>query len=174
MIFHLIEVSNKISVCTICNGGLQFSYNNFFIDLKRKALARGNSIRFVSELDRNSINIAKVFIDGGIQLRHAKIRKLPPLSFSVTDKQIATTIDMMENGANFQSLIISDDPSYLNHFKKIFEQIWINGIDARVRIADVEEGGESDDEIAEAKHYINEILEEINNMKNNARERDGS
>jgi two-component system, OmpR family, sensor histidine kinase VicK len=103
-----IDVSDKLSVCTICNGGLQFSYNNFFIDLKRKALGDNyNRIRFVSELDKNNIDIAKKFIDGGIQLRHAKIRKLPPLSFSVTDKQITTTIDMMENGTNFQSLIIS-------------------------------------------------------------------
>jgi hypothetical protein len=50
----------------------------------------------------------------------------------------------------------------------------MDGIDARIRIADVEEGKETDDEIAEAKHYINEILEEINNLKNNAKESDDS
>jgi hypothetical protein len=165
-----IEASNEISVCTICNGGLEFSYNNFFEKVIAKQNSDGhNGTRFVSELAHNNLEIAKRFTDSGIQLRHARIRKLPPLSFSIIDKQVAITIDTMENGTNFQSLIVSNDPGYLNHFKNIFNHLWVNGVDAQIRIKDIEEERETDDEIAEAKHYIDEVLEEINNMKNRSR-----
>lgn len=43
------------------------------------------------------------------------------MSFLVSDKQVVTTIDNTEGCSNVQSLWISDDATYLNHFKNIFE-----------------------------------------------------
>ena len=37
------------------------------------------------------------------------------MSFAVTDKEIATTIEKMENGNRVQSPLISNEPTYLNH-----------------------------------------------------------
>jgi hypothetical protein len=73
----------------------------------------------------------------------------------------------MENGKNTQSLLIGNDPMYLNHFRDIFKELWKNAIKATDRIKDIEEGRETDDELADAKYYLNEVLEEISNMKNN-------
>jgi hypothetical protein len=53
----------------------------------------------------------------------------------------------------------------LNNFRNIFEELWKNGIKAIDRIKDIEEGRETDDELADAKHYLNEVLEEISNME---------
>jgi signal transduction histidine kinase len=39
-----------------------------------------------------------------------------------------------------KSLLTSDDPTYVNRFSAIFEELWRNGIDAVDRIRDIEEG----------------------------------
>ena len=65
------------------------------------------------------------------------------MSFGVSDKEIAATIEKMEGGKNVQSLLLSNEPVYMNHFYYIFEELWKNGIDAKDRIRDIEEGVES-------------------------------
>ena len=50
---------------------------------------------------------------------------------------------------------------YLNHFRDIFKELWKNTIKATDRIKDIEEGRETDDELADTKYYLNEVLEEI-------------
>ena len=39
-----------------------------------------------------------------------------------------------------QSLLVSNEPAYVNHFRSIFEELWKNGIDALDRIRDIEQG----------------------------------
>ena len=87
------------------------------------------------------MNLAKILLDAGIKIRHVK--NLPPMSFGVSDKEIAATIEKMEGGKNVQSLLLSNEPVYVNHFYYIFEELWKNGIDAKGRIGDIEEGIES-------------------------------
>jgi hypothetical protein len=82
----------------------------------------------------------KVFLDAGIRVRHVK--NLPPMSFGVSDKEIAATIEKMEGGRMVQSLLFSNEPAYVNHFYSIFEDLWARGTDAEDRIRDIEEGVE--------------------------------
>ena len=81
---------------------------------------------------------ARVFLRAGIQIRH--IKNLPPMSFGVSDKEIAATIEKMEGGTMVQSLLLSKEPAYINHFNSIFEELWDQGIDAADRIRDIEGG----------------------------------
>ena len=81
--------------------------------------------------------MVKIFLDAGINVRH--ISNLPPMSFGVSDKEIAATIEKMEGGKTSQSFLFSNEPLYINHFLSIFEKLWKNRIDAKVRIADVEQ-----------------------------------
>jgi two-component system, OmpR family, sensor histidine kinase VicK len=67
-----------------------------------------------------------------------------PLSFGVSDKELALTIQKLE-GDNITQLLISNEPLYVNHFDCVFEDLWKNGIDAAERIKDIEEGFELDD-----------------------------
>jgi hypothetical protein len=168
-LISLDERSNEVLTCTTA-GGMQLVYTYCF-NVKKKLLdkqkeGKHRGIRYISEINKDNIELAKIFVDFGIQLRHAKV--LPLMSFVLTDKEIAATIEKMENGKNTQSLLIGNDPMYLNHFRNIFEELWKNAIKATDRIKDIEEGRETDDELADAKHYLNEVLEEISNMKNNA------
>jgi phosphatidylserine/phosphatidylglycerophosphate/cardiolipin synthase-like enzyme len=65
---------------------------------------------------------------------------MPPMNFGVSDKELAATIEKMEGGKMSQSFLISNEPLYVNHFNSIFEELWINGMDAADRIRAVEEG----------------------------------
>jgi hypothetical protein len=140
-ISRLTANSNQLSTC-LPSGGRQYSYKYFF-DIKKKLLdsqRRGehNGIRYVTNIDKDNIHIAKIYLESGIQVRH--VRNLPPMSFGVSDKEIAVTIEKMEGGTSIQSLLLSSEPAYVSHFTSIFEEIWRNGIDASDRIRNIEEG----------------------------------
>ena len=76
--------------------------------------------------------------DCGGPLKHVK--NLPPMSFGVSDKEMGATIENLEEGNAFQSLLISNEPLYIKHFASIFEELWKKGIDAADRIRDIGEG----------------------------------
>ena len=65
---------------------------------------------------------------------------MPPISFGVSDKEVAITIEKMEGGKMSQSFLISNDPLYTIHFNSVFEELWKNGVDANDRIKDIEAG----------------------------------
>jgi two-component system, OmpR family, sensor histidine kinase VicK len=140
-IIRINESSNEISICAN-TGGMQFTYNYLF-EITNKLLDRSEKgqhkgIRYISNIDRDNVDIAKLLLHSGVQLKH--IKNLPPMSFGVSDKEIGATIEKMEHGKAVQSLLISNEPAYVNHFNSIFEELWKNGVDAKSRIQDIEEG----------------------------------
>jgi two-component system sensor histidine kinase VicK len=143
-ISRLTASSNELCTC-LTAGGMQYSYKHFF-DIKKKLLDKQKNgehkgIRYISNIDKDNVNLAKILLNVGIEIRYLK--NLPPMSFGVSDKEIAATIEKMEGGQNVQSLLLSNEPTYVNHFYHIFEELWKNGIDATERIRDIEEGVES-------------------------------
>jgi hypothetical protein len=48
----------------------------------------------------------------------------------------------------------------------IFQELWEKGIDAKDIIKDFEEGAEIDDELADAKRYVNKVLRVVRSMEN--------
>lgn len=135
--------SSKLDTC-LTSGGLQYSHNYFF-DLKLKLLdkqRRGDhkGMRYITSIGNENLQIAKLYLDRGIQIRHVK--NLPPMSFGVSDKEIALTIEKMEGGKKVQSLLISNEPLYVRHFTSLFEEIWRNGVEAAIQISNLEEGYE--------------------------------
>jgi two-component system sensor histidine kinase VicK len=135
--------SYKLDAC-LTSGGLQYSHNYFF-DLKMDLLEkqrRGEhkGIRYITSVGNDNLRISKLYLDYGIQIRHVK--NLPPMSFGVSDKEIAVTIEKMEGGKRVESLLISNEPLYVRHFTSLFDEIWRNGIDAATQIRNLEEGYE--------------------------------
>jgi two-component system sensor histidine kinase VicK len=144
IIKEIIRINESSNVMTICanTGGMQFTYNYLF-EITNKLLARSKKgqhkgIRYISNIDSDNLDIAKLLLHSGVQLKH--IKNLPPMSFGVSDKEIGATIEKMEHGETVQSLLISNEPAYVNHFNSIFEELWKNGVDAKSRIHDIEEG----------------------------------
>src|SRR5919202_1660384 len=143
-ISRLTASSTELCTC-LTAGGMQYSYNHFF-DIKKKLLDKQKKgehkgIRYLIDIDRDNVNLARILLDAGIEIKYLK--NLPPMSFGVSDKEIAATIEKMEGGVNVQSLLVSNEPAYVNHFYNIFEELWKNGIAAKDRIRDIEEGIES-------------------------------
>ena len=140
-ISRLTANSNELSTC-ITPGGMQYSYNYFF-KIKKKLLekqkkGKHKGIRYISKIEKDNIDLAKTYLNYGIQIRHVK--NLPPMSFGVSDKEMSATIEKMEGGKKIESLLISTEPTYINHYNSIFEELWKNGIDATERIKDIEAG----------------------------------
>lgn len=166
-----ILTSNELSV-SVTSGGMQFSYDYFF-QTKKKVLdkyRRGEhkGVRFITFIDEDNIDAVKNYLDAGAKIKH--VRNLPPMSIGVSDKQALTTLEKMEGGKVVQSLLVSNDVSYIKYFAATFDELWDSGIDAIERIRDIEGGRETDDELADAKQYINQVLQEVSKMKNKAKQ----
>ena len=130
-----------MSVCSAF-GGMQMAYKYLFdsylniVDKDRKG--EGEGMRWIINIDKENLNLVRLFLNAGIQVRHAK--HMPPMNFGVSDKEMAATIEKMEGGKMSQSFLISNEPLYINHFNSLFDEIWKNGIDAKGRIKAIEEG----------------------------------
>ena len=140
-ISRLTASSNKLDTC-LTAGGMQYSHN-YFIDIKKKLLDKQKKrehkgIRYVTNINNENAHLAKTYLDYGIEVKHVKL--LPPMSFGISDKEIALTIEKMDGGRIPQSLLISNEPLYLKHFSSIFEELWRSGTDAADRIRDLEQG----------------------------------
>ena len=140
-ILHIAETSSGLSIVSVI-GGLQLTYDNFFGPYKniidKYKTCKGKGIKWVINIEKESVELVKIFLGLGMQIKH--IKNLPPINFSVGDKEVNATIEKMEGGMMVRSLITSNEPIYVSHFYSIFEQLWNKGIDAQDRIRSVEEG----------------------------------
>lgn len=137
--------SNELSSC-LSSGGLHYSHKYFF-EIKKKLLNRQKKgehkgIRYITNIDSSNVEIAKLYLAAGIKIKHVK--NLPPMSFGVSDKEMGVTIERIEGGQIINSLLVSNEPLYVKHFASIFEELWRNGIEAKSRIQDIENGVETE------------------------------
>ena len=185
-ISHLTADSRELATC-LTSSGIIYSHEHFF-DLKKKLLDKQRNgehkgIRYVTYINNQNMNLVKLYLDYGIKIKH--IQNLPPMSFDISDKKIAVTIEKMEDTKLVQSLLLSNEPHYLKHFASVFEELWRNGTDAAVRIKEIEEGIEpakieiirdpdeaiklSRDLIKSAKHEVLRIYPSFNGFRRQIR-----
>jgi len=145
-LIRLNTTASRLSICSVF-GGMQMSHKYLF-DSFQKILNNGvrseqsdQGIRWITNIDSgDSLDLVRIFLDAGIKVRHVK--NLPPMSFGVSDKEIAATIEKMEGGQVSQSFLFSNEPFYVDHFSSIFKELWRNGIDAIERIKDIDAGAD--------------------------------
>ena len=143
---HMKSVIGNASERSVCSsiGAMQLVYNNFFDEYKKiidkyRRDGKGKGIRWITSIiDKDSIDLVKIFLNAGIQVRHVK--SLTPMNFAVDNKHFYATIEKMEEGKMMESLLISNEPAYVKHYNSILEELWKNGIDAADRIREIEEG----------------------------------
>src|SRR5215472_2133137 len=146
IINELRRFNNRATKLSICSafGGMQMSYKylfDTFLDIVEKyKKGEGEGMRWIINIYKDNLDLVKVFLKSGIQIRH--IKNMPPMNFGVSDVQLAATIEKMERGKISQSFLISTEPFYIEHFNSVFEELWKNGIDAEDRIRDIEVGAE--------------------------------
>jgi signal transduction histidine kinase len=139
----ILENSTKFLACSKFDG-MRLVYNNYF-DIYEKVMrnkyrkGEHEGIRWVTSFtDKDSADLVRTFLNIGVQIRHVK--NMPPIDFAISDKEMMATIEKMEGGQMAQSLLVSNEPAYIDHFAFIFEELWKNGIDASDRTRDIEEG----------------------------------
>ena len=140
---RLNNSADRLSICSAF-GGMQMSYKYFFDSYKRIAernkridnIGGGNDdgLRWTINIDKDNLELAKIFLESGIQIRH--IKNMPPMNFGVSEKEVALTIEKMED----DSVLISNEPLYVSHFNSLFEELWKNSVDAKDRIKAIEGG----------------------------------
>jgi two-component system, OmpR family, sensor histidine kinase VicK len=132
--------SNTLSICSAF-GGMQMGYKYLFDSyvniLDKHQKGEGKGMRWIINIDKENLDLVKVFLKVGIQIRHVK--NMPPMNFGVSDKEMAGTIEKMEGGKISQNFLFSNEPLYIKHFNSLFEELWKNGIDAKLRIKAIEE-----------------------------------
>ena len=143
-ISHLTANSRELATC-LTSGGVIYSHEHFF-EIKKKLLdkqKRGEhkGIKYITHIDDQNLNLVRLYLDSCIEVKH--IQNLPLMSFIISDKKIALTIEKMEGGKLAQSLLLSNEPQYLKHFASVFQELWEDGIDAAVKIKEIEEVIES-------------------------------
>ena len=74
-ISRLTASSTELCTC-LTAGGMQYSYNHFF-DIKKKLLDKQKKgehkgIRYISNMDKDNVNLAKILLDAGIEIRYLK------------------------------------------------------------------------------------------------------
>src|SRR5215472_15438319 len=141
-----IESSNEIKVASH-PGGLELAYNNFLASYKkvldRHRRGEHKGIRFITTINKNNEGLAILLLNEGVQIRHSK--NLTPLSFCISNKEFLATAEKMEGGKMIGSLLVSNEPLYIDHYNSLFEELWDNSINAMVRINDMKEGVDLDD-----------------------------
>jgi two-component system, OmpR family, sensor histidine kinase VicK len=138
---HIAETYSGLSIASTF-GGMQLIHNTF-LDSYKKILGKykkgeGNGIRWITNIEEECVELVKIFLDLNMQIKHVK--NLPPINFAVGKKEVNLTIEKMEGGKMIQSLIASNEPSYVTYFYSIFEQLWSEGVDAQDRIRNIAEG----------------------------------
>ena len=142
---HMKSVIGNAYERSVCSsiGAMQLVYNKFFEEYKiiadkHRREGKGKGVRWVTSIDKDSIDLVKIFLNEGIQVRHVK--NLTPMNFAVDNKHFYATIEKMEEGKMMESLLASNEPAYVRHFNCIFEDLWSKGIDAKDRIIDIKKG----------------------------------
>jgi signal transduction histidine kinase len=138
---HIAETSSELSIVSVF-GGLQLIHNTF-LDSYKNILGKykkgeGKGIRWVTNIKEECVELVNLFLDLGMQITHVK--SLPPISFAVGNKEVNFTIEKMEGGKMIQSLMTSNEPTYVTYFYSIFEQLWNKGVDAQDRTRNIAEG----------------------------------
>jgi two-component system, OmpR family, sensor histidine kinase VicK len=144
------EILNSTEIISCPQPGRLTFIENAFFDLYRDVLAkqaRGEhkGIRMIVTIDKNVVSVVKKFVEAGVQVRHVK--NLLPLSFVVTDKEVQVNLEDLRGRKMIKSLLTSNEPIYVKQFAAVFDQLWEDGIDAKLRIKDLEEGIENEIEV---------------------------
>ncbi len=132
--------SNKLSVC-ITTEGLKMGYE-FFLPLTKSLLERKKNglhkgIRILIRVSKENMNVVKEYLAMGVKIRHLK--ETPFINFGVTESHLAAVIEQMTDKNFVNSILYSNEPSYVNNFKSLFEKLWSNSREVTEIIKSIED-----------------------------------
>jgi hypothetical protein len=154
---EILESSNELVAC-LNLGGIRLAYNSSLevykkIMLQKYRNGEHRGIRFVTNVDKDSTEMIKRFLDIGVQVRH--VNNLPPIDFAVSDKEIVAKVHKVgqefvlekmgpsnpEFGCDVKNILVSNEQAYIDYFLYTFSELWSSGTDAAERRAYIEQIG---------------------------------
>ncbi|MDF2727759.1 MAG: putative signal transduction histidine kinase, with phosphoacceptor and binding domain [Nitrososphaera sp.] len=139
----LVRRSKQYSVCSVSDG-LLYAHDYSFdalkeiLDLHRTGKHAG--VRWVTKIEYNKdsklLEVIKTFMKLGMEIRH--VSNVPPMSFGVSEKEMGVTVENIRDGSLNANAIFSNEPTIVEQFAAIFEELWNGGIDAKERIDEIE------------------------------------
>ena len=137
---RVVRNSSEINVCTSIDG-LRIN-KNYLIESITNALTneRVNThkrIRILVEITRDNLEIVKELLDLGIQIRH--IKDMSSIDYTVTSSDLIIAVKRTEKNDPSDSILYSNDPSYIDHFVNVFEELWKSSKDPERVIKSLEE-----------------------------------
>jgi len=137
---RVVRNSSEINICTSIDG-LRIN-KNYLIESITNALTneRVNThkrIRILVEITRDNLEIVKELLDLGIQIRH--IKDMSSIDYTVTSSDLIIAVKRTEKNDPSDSILYSNDPSYIDHFVNVFEELWKSSKDPERVIKSLEE-----------------------------------
>ena len=104
-----------------------------FMDLaERRRKGDHEGIRFLTSIGREQErHLLETFLGLGFQIRH--MENPPSVSFSIVGDELGDTVVI----GLWHDLVVSNEPSYVRHFRSIFEDLWGGGVDAGRRMGEL-------------------------------------
>ena len=137
---RVVRNSSEIDVCTSIDG-LRINKNHpiesITNTLTNERINTHKRIRILVEITRDNLEIVKELLDLGIQIRH--IKDISSIDYTVTNSDLIIAVKRTEKNAPSDSILYSNDPSYLDHFANVFEELWKSGKDPERVIKSLEE-----------------------------------
>ena len=137
---RVVRNSSEIDVCTSIDG-LRINKNHLIESitnaLTNERINTHKRIRILVEITRDNLEIVKELLDLGIQIRH--IKDISSIDYTVTNSDLIIAVKRTEKNAPSDSILYSNDPSYLDHFANVFEELWKSGKDPERVIKSLEE-----------------------------------
>ena len=107
--------------------------------MKNYATGKYKGTKWITTLnDQKEARLLKKILNDSMEIRH--VPNIPTLTnFAFNDDVFISSVDRMKDGNLMTSLIVSNDPLYLNHYRSIFEEIWKVSQKLEDRLIDIQE-----------------------------------
>ena len=147
---YALDLVNNVNIglsnCTSISYFKVLDYSKPLLQVYLNLLSRqreGNikdGVRWLTYIDnkKEDVELIEKFLSIGIKIKHSS--RLPPLNFSLSERQFVWTVEKLVDGKMFEKLLHSTEPLYMRHFQSIFEELWEEGIDAHERIRRIQSG----------------------------------
>ena len=137
---RVVRNSSEINVCTSIDGlriNKNYLIESITHELTDKQIKTNKRIRILVEITRDNLDMVKELLDLGIQIRH--IKDMSSIDYTVTDSDLIIAVKRTEQNNPSDSILYSNDPSYLDHFVNVFEELWKSSKDPERVIKSLEE-----------------------------------
>lgn len=141
----LAEKSDEVCICSDI-GMLKLANESFFniyqIIMDKYENKHHDGIRWIVSVNgKEDVELLRLFMDIGVKIKN--IKSVPIVNYVVTNKTFISSIDNNDKNINhnrIDRILVSNDLSYINHYKSIFEELWRSGTNVSDIIEDIDMG----------------------------------